>query len=102
MINIDKMILYVSLLVFFTTCKKNGDTQDGTGGLVKQPVSLADPVVLKYQGVYYLYGTSGSNADEGIPVYRSTDLANWEGPVGKAGNGRALSKGQSYGTAWFW
>jgi xylan 1,4-beta-xylosidase len=102
MINIKKMILYVSLLVLFTTCKKNGDPQDGTGGLVKQPVSLADPVVLKHEGVYYLYGTSGSETDEGIPVYRSTDLTNWEGPVGKAGKGRALSKGQSYGTAWFW
>jgi xylan 1,4-beta-xylosidase len=102
MINIEKMILYVSLLVFFTMCKKNEDTQSGTGGLVKQPVSLADPVVLKHQGVYYLYGTSGSAPDEGIPVYRSTDLVNWEGPVGKAGNGFALSKGQSYGTAGFW
>jgi beta-xylosidase len=69
---------------------------------VKQPVSLADPVVLKHQGVYYLYGTSGSAPDEGIPVYRSTDLANWEGPLGKAGNGFALAKGQCYGTAGFW
>lgn len=69
---------------------------------VKDPVKLADPAILKHESVYYLYGTSGSNADEGIPVYRSTDMVNWEGPVGKAGNGYALLRGQSYGTSGFW
>lgn len=97
------MILYASLLVLVTMCTKNRETQSGTGGLVKQPVSLADPFVLKHEGAYYLYGTSGSNPDEGIPVYKSTDGKNWgEGLAGKAGSGFALAKGQAYGAAGFW
>jgi xylan 1,4-beta-xylosidase len=101
-INKTTMILYASLLVLVTMCTKSRDTQSGTGGLVKQPVLLADPFVLKHQGTYYLYGTSGSIPDEGIPVYKSTDGANWEGPIGKAGKDLALIKGQTYGTNGFW
>jgi len=96
------MILYASLLVLMTMCTKNKEAQSGTGTPSWQPVSLADPFVLKHEGMYYLYGTSGSNPDEGIPVYKSTDGKNWEGPAGKAGNGWALAKGQSYGATGFW
>jgi Beta-xylosidase len=96
------MIIFASLLALVTMCTKSRETQSGTGGLVKQPVSLADPFVLKHQGIYYLYGTSGSLTDEGIPVYTSTDGKNWQGPLGKAGKGLALIKGQVYGNKWFW
>lgn len=96
------MILYASLLVSVTMCTKNKEAQSETGPSAKQPVSLADPFVLKHEGAYYLYGTSGSNPDAGIPVYKSIDGKNWEGPVGKAGNGLALAKGQTYGATGFW
>ena len=66
-----------------------------------QKIPLADPFVLKHNGAYYLYGTSGERPDEGIPVYRSADLLTWEGPIGSA-NGLALRKGDSFGDSGFW
>ncbi len=36
---------------------------------------FADPMVLKFNGRYYAYGTPKSG---GLPVLRSTDLTNWE------------------------
>jgi xylan 1,4-beta-xylosidase len=61
-------------------------------------IFLADPTIFYEKGVYYLYGTGGSN---GFQVYTSTDLRNWKGPVGKH-NGYALVKGESFGTTGFW
>jgi GH43 family beta-xylosidase len=37
-------------------------------------VDHGDPAVLKFNGMYYLYHTGGTE----VPVYRSTDLVNWE------------------------
>src|SRR5690606_30088867 len=48
--------------------------------------------------VYYMYGTS---AEDGIEVFRSTDLLHWEGPVGARG-GLALHKDDVWGDHWFW
>jgi len=62
----------------------------------------ADPCVLKHKGVYYLYCTSDNNSDNGIPVYKSTDLVNWEGPYGNAPGGLALHKNDVWGEKWFW
>lgn len=59
---------------------------------------LADPTIFVDKGVYYLYGTGSK---DGFLVYRSSDLKNWTGPVGKR-NGHALLKGDSYGTMGFW
>ena len=44
---------------------------------------LADPFVLRWQGVYYAYGTSGavsspSHDDRVFPVLNSSDLVHWE------------------------
>lgn len=61
-------------------------------------VTLADPTIFFEDGTYYLYGTSSPN---GILVYTSTDLENWQGPVG-ASHGHALLKGDSWGTQGFW
>lgn len=41
-------------------------------------VQVADPFVLKYKGMYYLYGTHDRNAHHGFPVYTSRDLAHWQ------------------------
>lgn len=62
-------------------------------------LTLADPSIFYDDGIYYLYGTGAS---DGFQVYRSTDLKNWEGPVGKAANGYALHKDNSFGTEGFW
>ena len=40
------------------------------------PVEIADPSVLRHDGVYYLYGTSAPS--EGFRVWSSTDLVHWE------------------------
>ncbi|GAB3927759.1 glycoside hydrolase family 43 protein [Mucilaginibacter myungsuensis] len=61
-------------------------------------LTLADPTIFYDKGQYYLYGT-GSN--RGFEVYRSADLNNWKGPVGKI-EGHAMLKGQSYGRRGFW
>ncbi len=59
---------------------------------------LADPFVLEENGVFYIYGTSANN---GIIVYKSTDLSSWEGPCG-ATEGLALHKNDSWGSKGFW
>ena len=43
------------------------------------PDTMADPFVLKHEGVYYAYGTAPGGADgRQIPVLRSTDLVEWQ------------------------
>lgn len=62
-------------------------------------VPLADPFVLLYQDTYYAYGTGAQN---GIEVWRSTDLLHWEKAVGKAAEGLALHKDDVWGETSFW
>ena len=73
-------------------------------------MSGADPFVLFYEGKYYMYSTTetdyclvGANdfatvtsEGDGIYVYVSSDLKNWEK------HGYALKKGDSIGEKWFW
>ncbi len=61
-----------------------------------QPVPLADPFIMLYEGTYYAYGTGPS---DGIAVYTSNDLQTWKTPA----DGRlALHKKDSWGDKWFW
>ncbi len=64
-------------------------------GLVRD---CADPYVLKYEGMYYLYGTGGS---DGIKVYQSENMVNWTSAIG-ATNGYALHKNNVWGEHSFW
>jgi GH43 family beta-xylosidase len=44
--------------------------------------NLADPAVLRHDGVYYLYATGEVDGDNGTRVYTSTNLVEWQpGPV---------------------
>jgi len=44
--------------------------------------NLADPAVIRHEGVYYLYATGEVDGDNGTRVYTSTDLVTWKrGPV---------------------
>jgi beta-xylosidase len=46
------------------------------------PGNLADPAVIRHDGVYYLYATGEVDGDNGTRVYTSTNLVQWErGPV---------------------
>ncbi|MFC5460356.1 glycoside hydrolase family 43 protein [Massilia niabensis] len=48
------------------------------------PDTMADPFVLKHEGMYYAYGTGPGGADgRQVPVLRSPDLVDWE-PLGHA------------------
>jgi len=64
-------------------------------------IYLADPTIFQYKKNYYLYGTSGHNANEGFIVYTSTNLKSWEKSTA-GNNGYALRKGDVFGTAGFW
>lgn len=68
---------------------------DNSVGLVPD---CADPYILKYNGVYYLYGTGGA---DGIKVYQSTDMVTWSKAVGVR-SGYALHKSEVWGEKWFW
>ncbi len=68
-----------------------------------QVKTCADPFILKYKDIYYLYCTADTHlTDLGIPVYKSTDLVNWEGPCGAGPNGLALYKDDVWGNRMFW
>lgn len=64
----------------------------------KSAMLLGDPYILNNNGAYYLYGTS---ANDGIEVYKSTDLKVWNGPCG-ATDGLALHKNDVWGEKKFW
>jgi len=74
------------------------NTYNNLRGLVQD---LADPFVLEYKGRFYLYGTSDTQSNKGIPAYVSDDLVNWKGPTG-ATNGFAVSGYDVWGEKWFW
>ncbi|WP_207434145.1 glycoside hydrolase family 43 protein [Sabulibacter ruber] len=98
-------LVYLGCLAFcLAGCKQDeeADVAPNPAPVTKQNILLADPFIFRHEGAYYLYGTSDVNPNLGIPVYKSTDLVNWEGPVGLAGEGNALNKGQSYGDTGFW
>jgi len=75
--------------------EKNNAMYDNSLGLVP---NCADPYVLEYEGIYYLYGTGGR---KGIMTYTSTDLANWSEPAGVK-EGFALDSTDVWGNRGFW
>lgn len=64
-------------------------------------IYLADPTIFYHRGLYYLYGTVGTNANLGFTVYTSKDLKNWVGPKG-VHQGYALRRGDAFGERGFW
>ena len=79
--------------------------QGQTSGLTDQPddansVFLADPTIFFYDNVYYLYGTSGHDPDQGFEVYASNDMLSWQSPE-EAINGYALRKEDVFGDRGF-
>ncbi len=51
----------------------------------KEEIWIRDPFVLVHDGKYYMYGTRGENCwtthEDGVDVYVSTDLEEFEGPI---------------------
>lgn len=75
----------------------NGPETPAPGAQPKQ-ILFGDPFIMLHEGTYYMYGTSG---EDGILVYKSSDLLNWEGPAGVK-DGYALHKDDVWGEKWFW
>ena len=67
----------------------------------KEAIYLADPSIFHHKGMYYLYGTVGSNANQGFIVYTSDDMKTWKRSK-EVNDGYALRRGDAYGTANFW
>lgn len=61
---------------------------------VGDTIYVADPHVLQYDGIYYLYGTS---AGDGFKAWKSTDLVEWS-PLGYI----YRRNQQGWGTGSFW
>ena len=53
------------------------------GAARKGQLMLADPFILEDDGWFYIYGTQ---AEDGIVVYRSRDLKHWSDRCGNARN----------------
>lgn len=88
--------LFILSIAFFLQAKI--DVSVRTSGQTLCNVLFGDPFVLVENGTYYMYGTSHK---DGIEVYRSKDMINWEGPCGMRG-GLALHKDDVWGEKWFW
>lgn len=69
------------------------------GAAVEGQLLLADPFVLEDDGWYYIYGTQ---AEDGIVVYRSRDMLSWSDRCGNAANNLALHSDDVWGEKWFW
>lgn len=87
-----KKIIYLLFLLStsLTACAK----KEKNNFVFESPVPLGDPFILLNGNTYYAYGT---NAENGIEVYTSDDLAYW-----KKASDLALKSEDSWGGRWFW
>jgi xylan 1,4-beta-xylosidase len=92
---------FIFLLLLLGCCRATPGWGQQQGSNGAADLHLADPAILYHQGTYYLYGTSGKDANAGFEVYTSRDRKTWEGPKGARG-GYALRRGDAFGQASFW
>ncbi len=102
----NKNWLLLLLMIPFWGCVSCSDDDSGNKGenggteeketitVVSQTLPLADPYILEYEGLYYIYGT---NVGNGFDVYYSKDLKYWE-----RASALALTHTNSYGEKNFW
>ena len=92
---IPKNTILILLTLLITSFNNSFATQKGEVATnQKQPVALADPFIMLHENTYYAYGT---NDKDGIAVYTSDDLVNWQKQ-----SALALHKDDSWGDRWFW
>lgn len=82
-------------------CVPSSDESKASGLVTADKRPFADPFIYQENGVYYAYGTDVPDS-EGIPVMISADMVYWKPNAGRAKNGLALSKEDSFGTKGFW
>ena len=91
-------LLYLVLIIYNCVTGQSVQYYNNMDGLIQ---NLADPYVLQHNGKFYMYGTSDTESDMGIPVYVSDDLVHWQRSAG-AKNGYAVSREDVWGDRWFW
>jgi len=99
---VKRIIILLSFILCFISERDllgQDSTYTNPVGEFEQYGDVADPSVLKYDGKYYLYATSGASHTYGYKVWESTDLVHWE-DKGDAFN-RNLS-GNEWGQKNFW
>ncbi|WP_080905571.1 glycoside hydrolase family 43 protein [Parabacteroides sp. Marseille-P3160] len=96
-----KLILPLLLILFIGIGCKGDDLEKNNPTPGKNPltvlsktVPLADPYILLYDSIYYIYGT---NVGNGFDVYFSKDLEYWE-----RASALSLSHTNSYGESNYW
>lgn len=92
---------FVFALLLAAACVTCVHAQDLSGGGAAREgqLMLADPFVLEDDGWFYIYGTQ---AEDGIVVYRSRDMRSWSGRCGNAAGALAMHKDDVWGGKWFW
>lgn len=92
-----KIITLLFMILAFTSigysCNASNQDSPEVKKTIEAPLLLGDPYILCDGDRYYAYGTS---ADNGIIVYTSDDLKEWEK------KGLALNKQDVWGDRWFW
>ena len=88
-----KYFLLFLLTVVLAACK-NTTTKDNSTSTSQIVVPLADPFIMLYNNVYYAYGTG---AADGIELYTSSDLKEWQKE-----SKLALHKDDTWANRWFW
>ena len=96
-----KKVLFLLLTVFLSHVAFANDKNENENRGVALPgqMMLADPFILEHDGWYYIYGTE---AADGIVVYRSRDMKKWSPRCGNAQKGLALHKDDVWGNSLFW
>lgn len=92
-----RFILFLAALV--STVGVQAQSPEERGAARKGQLMLADPFILEDDGWFYIYGTQ---AEDGIVVYRSRDLKHWSDRCGNARNSLALHKDDVWGDFYFW
>lgn len=100
-LHLFRMMLSGLLLLFSFGCQGQVTEEPREEGGVHEEIFLADPTIFEHDGIYYVYGTDGTNPNKGFRVYQSSDLTTWEGPVG-VHDGFALIKEEVFGDTGFW
>lgn len=106
------VILLGVVLTILCSCSSNDnnevivddDTPDAGNEPEMEQILLADPTIFYHEDTYYLYGTSQGNLTKrglGFLVFTSSDLKNWEGPIGDS-DGFALAEDDAFGDQGFW
>lgn len=88
-----KLFLYSCVLTLISTGTAGAQSKEDPA------IYFADPTIFHYKNKFYLCGTNGFNSDSGFYIAVSDDLQHWKKT---AGNKRALTKGETFGTTGFW